>query len=330
MPYRLRFLPDFLLTRLIPHMLDPQASQFLRTLESVAAPPFEVMGPVKARAAAAASSELIGPPLRVGSLCDRTVPGPLGPIPLRFYWPEGRGPYPILVYYHGGGWVLGDISTHDRLCTEIVQGAGCAVVSVDYRLAPEHKFPAAAEDAMAALQWVIRCGAQLGVDPQRVAVGGDSAGANLAAVACLMARDRQDQLPIHQVLIYPITDSDFDTPSYRENAEGYLLTRSTMRWFWQCYVRSEADMVHPYASPLRAESLAGLPPALVITAGFDPLRDEAEAYAGRLEEAGVPTTLTRYEGMIHAFIRRTDIFEQAHFAQRQVCRVLRQALRTGP
>ncbi len=282
----------------------------------------------EARATAAASAELIGPALPVAEIRDLTALGPGGEIPLRLYRPDSGQPCPALVYLHGGGWVLGDIPTHEKLCTEIVQGAGCAVVSVDYRLAPEHKFPAAADDAFAAMQWVMAQAEELGIDGQRVAVGGDSAGGNLAAAACLMAKDRQETMPVCQVLVYPITDCDFDTPSYRENAEGYLLTRSTMDWFWQCYVDSDTDMLHPYASPMRAEDLSGLPPALVITAEYDPLRDEAEAYAERLQGAGVPTTLTRYDGMIHAFIRRTDIFDQARGAQREVCRMLRNVFGT--
>lgn len=303
--------------------LDPQVKQFLETLEAMDVPPFESIGVTEARAAAAASAELIGPPLPVDEIRDFAVSGAGGEIRVRLYRPEGDDPCPVLVYLHGGGWVLGDIPTHEKFCTEIVEGAGCAVISVDYRLAPEHKFPAAAEDAFSAVQWGMSRAEELGIDRDRVAVGGDSAGGNLATVACLMAKDRGATMPVGQVLVYPITDCDFDTPSYHENAEGYLLTRATMAWFWDCYVRSDADMLHPYASPLRAEDLLGLPPALVITAEYDPLRDEAETYAHRLQEADVPVTLTRYDGMIHAFIRRTDIFDQAHAAQREVCHMLR-------
>ncbi len=309
-------------------MLDPQAKKFLETLESLGTPPFESMEVFEARATAAASAELIGPALPVAEIRDLTALGLGGEIPLRLYRPDSDELCPALVYLHGGGWVLGDIPTHEKLCTEIVHGAGCAVVSVDYRLAPEHKFPAAADDAFAAMQWVMAHAEELGIDGQRVAVGGDSAGGNLAAVACLMAKDRQKTMPVCQALIYPITNCDFGTASYRENAEGYLLTRSTMRWFWRCYVDSDADMLHLYASPMRAEDLSGLPPAFVITAEYDPLRDEAEVYAECLQEAGVPTTLTRYDGMIHAFIRRTDIFDQAHVAQQELCRMLCSAFGT--
>ena len=305
--------------------IDPQAEAFLSKIQAMDGEPFELMGAESARSAVEADAALLDAPLPMKAVQDLSVPGPGGVIPVRCYHPDGEAPLPALVYFHGGGWVLGNIPTHDTICTQLAHGAQCVVVSVDYRLAPEHPFPAAAEDAHAATQWVIAHGEELGVDPRRVAVGGDSAGGNLATVACLIARDRSAALPVLQVLIYPITDCDFETPSYRENAEGYLLTRSTMQWFWKCYVQDEADMYHPYASPLQAADLSGLPPALVLTAEFDPLRDEAEAYARRLQSSNVPTTLTRYDGMIHAFIRRTDIFDQAHMAQQEVCRALRDA-----
>ena len=308
-----------------PMTLDPEAEQFLQTLESLALPSFESMGVAEARAAAAASSELIGPPRPVAEIRDLSAPGPGGEIPLRVYHPNRNGHSPALVYFHGGGWVLGDIPTHERFCTEIACGAECTVISVEYRLAPENTFPAAAEDAFAATQWVMTMADELGIDGHRVAVGGDSAGGNLAAVTCLMAKDRVASAPVCQILIYPIADCDFGTRSYRDNAEGYLLTRSTMEWFWECYVPSKPERCHPYASPQKAPDLSGLPPALVITAEYDPLRDEAEAYAQRLCDAGVPVTLTRYNGMIHAFIRRTDVFTQARAAQVEVCQALRDA-----
>jgi acetyl esterase len=203
------------------------------------------------------------------------------------------------------------------------------VVSVDYRLAPEHKYPAAVDDAYAATEWVFARAQAIGADRRRVAVGGDSAGGNLAAAVSLMARDRAQFRPAFQVLIYPILDYDLNTASYRENGDGYLLTRDTMRWFWECYLSREEEGREPYASPLRAEDLRGLPPALVITAEYDPLRDEGEAYAGRLREAGVPVTLSRYDGMIHAFFRRTALFDKAKAAMREVGDALRQAFASG-
>ena len=306
-------------------MLDPQVRAFLDELESLDAPPLEALILEEARAAILADAEALGPPEPVAKVEDRTVPGPAGEIPIRVYAPEGTGPFPVLVYYHGGGWVLGSIPSHDSVCCQIANAAGCLVVSVEYRLAPEHKYPAAVDDAYAATGWVVDSAGEIGADPRRVAVGGDSAGGNLAAAVCLMARDRAAFQPVLQVLIYPITDYNLNTPSYLENAEGYLLTRETMKWFWQCYLEREEDGSQPFASPLRAEDLSGLPAALVITAEYDPLRDEGEAYAARLRDAGVPVTLTRYDGMIHAFIRRTALFDQAKVAMREVSEALKQA-----
>jgi acetyl esterase len=220
---------------------------------------------------------------------------------VRIYKPEGRPPLPALVYFHGGGWVIGSLETHDGACRELANRIGCAVVSVDYRLAPESRYPAAAEDCYAATQWVAENAKALGVDAKRIAIGGDSAGGNLAAVVALMARDRGGPALRHQLLIYPVTDADFERASYRENAEGYLLTTKAMAWFWGHYVPELAQRQDGYAAPLRAKDLAGLPPAFVLTAEFDPLRDEGEAYAKRLAQAGVPTRLQRYDGAIHGF-----------------------------
>ena len=258
-------------------------------------------------------------------MADHRVPVAGGEITVRAYSPGGPGPHPVLVYYHGGGWVIGDLYTHDGLCRSLTNAARCAVVSVDYRLAPESKYPVAAEDSYAALTWVVANAARLGIDPRRVAVGGDSAGGNLATVVALMARDRRGPALVHQVLIYPVTDHDLDTPSYIENATGYVLTREGMRWFWNHYLAREAQGREPHASPLRAPSLAGLPPALVITAECDPLRDEGEAYAARLRDAGVPVTLTRYTGMFHGFVRMTRILDKARTALDEIAGSLQKA-----
>ena len=306
-------------------VIDPQVQEFLEELKSLGAPPPETLSPAEARALHAAGAETLGPPEPVAAIEDRTVPGPAGEIPIRIYVPEGTGPFPVFVYYHGGGWVLGSIATHDGLGCAIANAARCVVVSVEYRLAPEHTYPAAVDDAYAATAWVVENAGLIGGDSRRVAVGGDSAGGNLAAAVCLMARDRQTFNPVLQVLIYPITDASLDTPSYLENAEGYLLTRASMKWFWECYLDDEEDGCQPHASPLRAGDLGRLPPALVITAEYDPLRDEGEAYAARLRDAGVPVTLTRYDGMIHAFIRRTAIFDKARTAMQEVADALKQA-----
>jgi acetyl esterase len=231
----------------------------------------------------------------------------------------------VLVYFHGGGWVVGTLDTHDTCCRALAVGAGCAVVSVDYRLAPEHKFPAAAEDAYAATCWVAEKGESLGVDPARIAVGGDSAGGNLATVVCLMARDRRGPELCHQLLVYPVTNYSFDTPSYRENADGYYLTHEKMVYFWNQYLPDEASGRNPYASPLQAPDLGDLPPALIITAGYDPLRDEGEAYANRLRSAGVTVRLSCYESMIHGFLIMGARIDQTRAVREEAARALRVA-----
>jgi acetyl esterase len=259
----------------------------------------------------------------VAAVEDLEVPGPAGRIPLRVYRPSEEPDLPVLVYLHGGGWTICSIETHDPTCRELANGAGCVVVSVAYRLAPEHRFPAAPEDCYAALDWVARHGASLGGDPARLAVGGDSAGGNLGAVVALMARERGGPRLCHQLLVYPVTDHAFDTDSYRENAEGPLLTREMMRGFWGHYLAREEDGRHPFASPLRAADLSGLPPAHVITAEYDPLRDEGEAYARRLAAAGVPVVQRRYDGMIHGFFGFSALVDRAREALAEAARELR-------
>ncbi|HKS91460.1 MAG TPA: alpha/beta hydrolase [Tepidiformaceae bacterium] len=238
---------------------------------------------------------------------DRVFPGPSGDVPVRIYWPDAEGPRPLLVWYHGGGWVIGNLDGADYGCRIMTNAASAVVVSVDYRLAPEAKFPSAPEECYAALQWAVANAAELGADAGRVAVGGDSAGGNLAAVVSLMARDRKGPKVGLQLLVYPVTDYDFETQSYNDNAEGYLLTKDSMVWFWGHYVHTPEEARHPHASPLQAEDLTGLPPALVITAEYDPLRDEGEAYAKRLTEAGVKVTAKRFDGQIHGFFANPAI-----------------------
>ncbi len=306
--------------------LDPQAKAFLDQLAASGAPPLNALPVEEARKALL---ELFAPkeePEPVGKVEDRKIAGPAGAIPVRIYTPQGSGPFPVLVYFHGGGWVIGNLETHDPVCRKLTRAAGCTVVSVDYRLAPEHKFPAGPEDCYAATRWVAENAASLGADPARIAVGGDSAGGNLAAVVALMARDRGGPPLAYQLLIYPVTDHAFDNPSYRENADGYLLTRDAMIWFWNHYLSHEEEGKNPYASPLKARDLRGLPPALVITAEFDPLRDEGEAYAERLREAGVPVTCSRYHGMIHGFFSLSEIMDQGKKAIEEAAQALRLAL----
>jgi len=264
----------------------------------------------------------LGPRPDIAVVKDLEIPGPAGPIPVRVYRPTPQGELPVLVYFHGGGWAICNLETHDATCRQLANGAGCAVVSVDYRLAPEHRFPDGAEDCYAALAWVAQNAAAIGADPRRIAIGGDSAGGNLTAVVALMARDRRGARLCHQLMIYPVTDYAFDTPSYAQNAQGPLLTRDTMRAFWKLYLRSEADGLDPYASPLRAKDLAGLPPAHVITAEYDPLRDEGEAYGKRLAAAGVPTVVRRYDGMVHGFLGFTEVVDCARDAMADVVREL--------
>jgi acetyl esterase len=303
--------------------LDPQAQALLDQFAALGGQPLSSMSVADARRAMMLLASMRGEPPPIGNAVDRHIPGPAGEIPVRIYTPAGTAPLPLLLYFHGGGWVLGGIETHDATCRELANGAGSVVVSVDYRLAPEHKFPAAAEDCYAATQWAVAHAAEVGADARRVAVAGDSAGGNLAAVVSQMARDRGGPVLVFQLLVYPATAAAFDTPSYRDNAEGYLLTTADMRWFWGHYLADEADAASPYASPLRAARLAGLPPALVITAEFDPLRDEGEQYGQRLDDAGVPARVSRYDGMIHGFFGMTHLMDKARAAVQEACTNLR-------
>jgi acetyl esterase len=262
----------------------------------------------------------------VAQVENRRIPGPAGGIPVRIYKPEARGALGALVYYHGGGFVLCNLDSHDGICRSLANGAGCVVVSVDYRLAPEHRFPAGADDCYAALEWVAKNAAQLGVDPARLAIGGDSAGGNLTAVVAQMARDRRGPPLRFQLLIYPVTDCRFDTASYRDNAEGYFLTTKMMQWFWKQYLADPADAAKPYASPLRAIDFSNLPPGLCITAEMDPLRDEGEAYAARLRAARIEMPTRRYDGVFHGFFGMGALLEQGKRAVAEAASALRKAL----
>jgi acetyl esterase len=244
-------------------------------------------------------------------------------IPARVYVPRKQTDLPVLVYFHGGGWVVGDLDTSDWLCRSISLATDCMIFSVDYRLAPENKFPTPLEDCYQATRWIAENGYESYADVNRLAVGGDSAGGNLAAAVCLMARQNGSPTISYQLLICPVTNYSFDTGSYRKYAEGYLLTRRDMEWFWNHYLRDPKDGENVYASPLRAE-LQSLPPAFVLTAEYDPLRDEGEGYAKRLNEAGVATTMARYDSMIHCF---TDFAElnQTHKAVDEIAARLRDA-----
>jgi acetyl esterase len=280
------------------------------------------------------AADLFGPVAEVASAEDRAIPGPNGPIRVRVYRPAlpaevaPATPLPAFVFFHGGGWVIGSLDTHDGVCRALCARTPCVVVSVDYRLAPEHRYPAAVEDAWAATVWVWERAGELMIQPGAVAVGGDSAGGNLAAVVALRARDKGMALR-HQLLVYPACDFDTGTPSYEENGAGFGLTKETMEWFGRHYLGPDGDGADHEASPLRAENLSGVAPALVQTAEFDPLRDEGEAYARRLSDAGVPVRLTRYDGTIHGFLRLPARIRLAEEALDEASGELRKAFETG-
>ena len=257
---------------------------------------------------------------------DLTCPGPASTIPLRLYAPDPDAALPVVVYFHGGGWVIGDIESHDTICRKLAQASGCTVISVDYRLAPEHRFPCAPEDCHAVASWVADNGSRLNVDSARLAVAGDSAGGNLTAVTALLARDRGGPAIAFQLMVYPVIDATMSFPSYKENAEGYLLSAADMVWFYENYVDDDVDRKDWMLSPLYAPDLSGLPPALVITAEFDPLRDEGEAYADALQQAGVEARSSRYDGMTHGFFGLEVVVPAAAPAMEEAAGALQFAL----
>jgi acetyl esterase len=308
--------------------LDPQAQAFLERFETGGALPFHALTVEQARRAIEEQTRTFGSPQAVARVEDREIPGPAGPLAVRIYIPSHEASLPALVYFHGGGWVIGNLNTHDAVCRALSNSARCLTVAVDYRLAPEHRFPAALEDCYAATSWVATNAQRLGVDATRLAVGGDSAGGNLAAAVALMARERGAPALAFQLLVYPVTDDAMDTPSHRAFAEGFFLTRSDMEWFWNHYAPDPSDRESCFACPAKATDLSGLPPAMIITAEFDPLRDEGERYAERLKAAGVPVTLKRYPGMVHGFFRLSHIIDQGKTALAEAGAALRAALRS--
>jgi acetyl esterase len=308
--------------------LDPQMKNLLDAMVAAEVPAFHTLTPEEARKMTARRVAQGGPIEPVAKVEDRTIPGPGGDIPIRIYTPQGPGPFGALLYFHGGGWVVGDINMTDVPCRMLTNASGCVIVSVDYRLAPEHKFPAGPEDCYVATQWVTDNSVALGVDPNRIAVGGTSAGATLAAAVALMARDRGGPHLAYQLLIYPATTSVLNTASHHEFAKDsyYILSRADMEWFWGHYLANPADHTNPYACPAHVKSLRGLPPALVITAEFDPLRDEGEAFARRLEEELVPTVLKRYVGVTHGFFGMPSVLDISKAAIAEVGAALRTAI----
>jgi acetyl esterase len=286
--------------------LDAASQRFMAQFASSGAKPLHDMTPVEARALVAELAALAGPGPKMARVDDLEIATPTGAFPVRVAIPEGdiRG---VLVWYHGGGWVIGSVAESDTLARKLAARTHCAVVNVDYRMAPEHRFPTAVNDCYAALEWTSAQLAELAGKRVPILVGGDSAGGNLAAVVAQRARDRRGPAIAAQLLVYPVTDADFDRPSYTAADNQLLLARPTMQWFWDHYLPRAADRVHPDASPIRASSLAGLPPAIILTAEHDVLRDEGEAYAAALRQAGVPTVLRRFDGQLHGFFTLVNI-----------------------
>lgn len=311
-------------------MLDPQTQGVLTAMAQNGIPAIHTLAPEQAREAYISRRDIVQPAARaVGQVKDIDVAGPDGPITVRYYHPSGGtnlGLLPALVYFHGGGFVIGSIESHDRLCRELCMQANCIVVSVDYRLAPEHRYPAAATDCLAATRWVHQHSAELGVDPSRIAVGGDSAGGQLAAVTTLALRDDPTLNLAFQLLIYPVTDVLMTSDSIERNGEGYLLGKLDLRYFYEHYFDPKADRSAPMASPLRAPDLTGLPPAFVLTAGFDPLHDEGLAYADALSAAGVNTQYICFARQVHGFILMGKLIEEANFAVSTCSLALQRAL----
>jgi acetyl esterase len=311
-------------------MLHPQARALLNLIEEKGLPPTHTLTPAEARHWYRERRFVTQPqPAEVALVRELKATGPLGDIALRLYRPLGSTAgqrLPVLVYYHGGGWVIGDLESHDTLCRELANGSGCAVVAVDYRMGPEHRFPAAVDDALAATRWVRANAASLQLDASRLAIGGDSAGGNLAAVVAIAARDAGDPPIAFQLLIYPATDMRRGAPSHQGNGQGYLLTSDTITYFHDHYIDDPRHDLDWRASPLLQPDLSRLPPAFILTAGYDPLRDEGLQYAQALTEAGSKAALVCFERQIHGFITMGKVLDEANVAVSLCASQLRQAL----
>ncbi|GAB7018221.1 alpha/beta hydrolase [Halostagnicola bangensis] len=311
-----------------PH---PDVQTFLEVYESIDAPDFSDLPPKAARGLFEDMIDRGDSPIELASVENRSIDGPDGDLPIRIYEPtaEPESERPLLLYFHGGGWVIGSIDTHDGTCRKLAADSGYPVVSVDYRLAPEQPFPAGLRDCYAALEWAADAASELEADPERIALAGDSAGGNLAAGTALLARDRDGPAVAAQLLVYPATGDVTEMDSYEENAEGYFLTADEMKWFEGHYFENDVQRGNVYAAPRLAADLSELPPATILTAGFDPLRDDGAAYANRLEEAGVPVTYHNYDDMIHGFFGMTEEptnFDRAHKAHDDAIADLRSRL----
>lgn len=302
--------------------LDPQIKALLDQMAGL--PRLEELSVADARKQVERRIPVNLPTLPVAAVSNRTVRGPDGNLALRIYTPNGNGPFPLMVFFHGSGFVLCSLDTHDGVCRNLCSAGECVVVSVDYRLAPEHQFPAGPNDCYAATKWAAEHALELKADPRRIVIAGDSAGGNIVAVTALMIRDKGGPVLRGQLMIYPVTDYfNSGHSSYKENAEGYGLTAAGMQWFWGHYLSNESEAENPYVSPLRAKDLRGLPPALIITAEYDVLRDEGEHYGERLAEAGVPTKVSRYNGMNHGFFNMYGIVDKAKEALEECATWLR-------
>ncbi|WP_089103862.1 alpha/beta hydrolase [Streptomyces hyaluromycini] len=310
--------------------VDPQVRALLDELAETGAQPVENLTVAEARLASKDFLLLQGDPEHVAWVEDRLVAGPTAEVPVRLYYPAGDGPFPCLVYFHGGGWVTLDIDVCDPTARALANDTGCVVVSVDYRKAPEHKFPAAVDDAWASTTWVAENAAELNIDPDRIGVIGDSSGGNLAAVTALRTRDVGAPALACQILIHPPTDHNTDKRSYLDNAEGYLLQRRSMQWFYGHYLNDPSEGTNPWVSPLRAQDLSGLPRTLVVTAQYDPLRDDGRLYAERLAAAGTPTRHDDYSGVIHAFYLMWGVLDAGRQLRREIAEEVREALRVSP
>ncbi len=311
--------------------LHPQCQAVLDLMAARPGKPFEQMTHsdiLEMRILNANGFGMAGPPEPVARIENRTIPGPAGPVPIRCYWPTEASPLPVLFYFHGGGFVFGSLNGTDESCRVLANRSGALVISVDYRLAPEHPFPAAPEDCYAALNYVASQAAEFGADPSRIALCGDSAGGNLAAATSLMTRDRKGPAVAFQALVYPCIDPLDQSPSMKEFSEGHFLTAAGMEWFWKQY----ADPRHtrePYHSPAYATDLTGLPPTFVLTAGCDPLRDQGELYAQKLLKSGIHAWAKRYDGMIHGFIHMGGVIDQGKEALDYLGQAVAKMLRTA-
>jgi len=307
----------------MPVTLDPDAAAVFKAYQEADRPPYETVSPTEARELYLKGRVVSNPePPELESVEPLAIPAPAGPINARIYTPKTprkvNGLAPCLVFYHGGGWVIGDLDSHDVVCRKLADEGQLIVISVDYRLAPEHKFPAAVDDAIAATKWIADNAGSLGIDASRLTVGGDSAGGNLAAVVAISARDGSGPAIAGQVLIYPAIDFAMTHPSHSEPETSILLTHSVIRWFRDHYLNGAADVHDWRASPARARTLIGLPPAYVLTAGADPLRDEGAEYARRLKEAGVAVTYRHFPGQFHGFFTMGKLLQQANVAATEI------------